>query len=118
MTLPLRPFKYNEHTLQPLEVAVADSLDEFIAEKCLGMRGNIRGKRDQLFFKIRWAGYGPEDDTWEPWSYCRDSAAVRNYCAAHTDARVRRLVPADYVPAEPAGNRVNDSSSESSDDDI
>jgi len=93
----LRPFLFDERTLQPLQVAVTDQLDEFVAEQCLGMKGNIRGSRKNLQFKIRWTGYGPEDDTWEPWDYCKDSAAVRNFLVSHTDGRVRRLAPKDYV---------------------
>ena len=94
----LRPFLYDERTLQPIQVAVTDHLDEFIAEECLQMKGNIRGSRKNLQFKIRWAGYGPEDDTWEPWDYCRDSAAVRTFLVNHQDSRVRRLAPKDYIP--------------------
>ena len=112
----LREFNYNDKTKQPLAVAVTDTLDEFVAEKCLKMKGNVRGSRMDLKFKIRWAGYSPADDTWEPWSYCRDSAAVRNFCASHGDARVRRLVPKDYV-ADAAPREAEDiSESEMSED--
>ena len=104
----LRPFLYEERTLQPIQVAVTDHLDEFIAEECLQMKGNVRGSRKNLKFKIRWAGYGPEDDTWEPWDYCKDSAAVRNFLINHPEPRLRRLVPKDYVP-EQQGEQSSDS---------
>ena len=60
----LRPFLYDERTLTPLQVATADTLDEFIVEKVLTMEGDPHKPRKFLRFRIRWAGYGPEDDTW------------------------------------------------------
>ena len=97
----LRPFLYDERTLTPLQAAVTDSLDEFVAERVIRMRGNTRRSRRELEFQIRWAGYGPADDTWEPWDACRDSYAVQNYLRAHADARVRRLAkPIEAVPED------------------
>ena len=94
----LRHFEFDPNTLNPLTVAVTDLPDEFIVEECLDIRGNIRGPKSQLEFKIRWAGYGPEDDTWEPWSCVRDNERVLSYLYNHDQPRVRRLVPKSYVP--------------------
>ena len=87
----LRPFLWDERTLTPLQAAVADSLDEFVAEKVLRMRGNTRGKRTDLQFLIRWAGYGEADDTWEPWEYCKDSEAVQRFLREHPERRMQKL---------------------------
>jgi hypothetical protein len=95
----LREFRYDERTLTPLQVAVTDSLDEFVAQEVLRMRGNTRGKRSDLQFRIRWAGYGPEDDTWEPWAYCKDSEAVQSFLRNHGEARVRALAKRVAPPA-------------------
>ena len=62
------------------------------------MRGDIRKSKTQLQFKIRWAGYGPEDDTWEPWECCRDNEQVRLFLFNHPNPRVKRLLPKDYLP--------------------
>ena len=87
----LRPFLYDERTCTPLQAAVTDTLDEFVAERVLRMRGNSRKTRKDLSFRIRWAGSAEADDTWEPWEYCKDSHAVQTFLRAHPEARIRRL---------------------------
>jgi hypothetical protein len=87
----LRTFLYDERTLTPMQVAVTDTLDEFVAERVIDMRGDSRNSRTNLSFLIRWAGYGPADDTWEPWSMCKDSVAVQNHLRDHKLPRIRRL---------------------------
>jgi hypothetical protein len=87
----LRPFLYDERTCTPLQAAVADTLDEFVAESVLRMRGDPRKTRKNLEFRIRWAGYPQEDDTWEPWEHCKDSQAVQAYLREHKNPRLRRL---------------------------
>jgi hypothetical protein len=104
----LRPFLYDERTCTPLQAAVTDSLDEFVAESVVRMRGNTRGSRRELSFLIHWAGYSDADDTWEPWEYCKDSHAVQSFLRAHPEARVRRLAkPVEQV--ELLVNNANDS---------
>ena len=87
----LRPFRYDERTCTPLQIAVTDTLDEFVAESVIKMRGDTRSKRSDLSFLIRWAGYGEADDTWEPWEFCKDSDAVQKFLRAHSEPRVKRL---------------------------
>jgi hypothetical protein len=108
----LRPFEYDEKTLTPLQAAVADSTDEFIVQECLAMRGNPRGKRTELEFKIRWAGYSPEDDTWEPWEYVRDCDAVQLFLYEHLNPRVRKLAKSSFVPPAERELEMEEESSE------
>ena len=108
----LRPFEYDAKTLTPLQVAVTDSADEFIVQECLSMRGDTRGKRTQLEFKIRWAGYGPEDDTWEPWEFVRDCDAVQLYLYSHPNPRIRKLAKSSFIPPS---NRAPEDSEEEED---
>ena len=96
----LREFLYDERTMTPLQVAVTDIPDEFIVAECLGMKGDVRGPKSNLTFKVRWAGYGPEDDTEEPWKHVRDTDAVLTYLYNHPNKRVRRLVPKDFIPPD------------------
>ena len=103
----LRQFEYDPRTLTPLQTAVTDLPDEFVVQECLSMRGDPRKRKSQLEFKIRWAGYGPEDDTWEPWEYVRDSDAVQTYLYQHPNPRVNRLLPKGYVPPEQRGDDIS-----------
>ena len=109
----LRRYRYDPRTLTPLEVAVSDIPDEYIPEQCLGVIGDPRGPKKDLRFKIRWAGYGPENDTEEPWANVKDTDIVLEFLANHANARIRRLVPKSYVP--PANRPAED---EDDDEDI
>ena len=112
----LRPFLYDERTLPPLNVAVTDYFDEFIAEKVIAMRGDTHKARKQLEFRIRWAGYGPKEDTWEPWMHCRFSNAVQTFLAEHPDKRVRKLGQKDFLTNLTNEDDVLPNTSEISDD--
>ena len=59
------PFHFNDERINPQEVAAHDS-DEFIVESILGHTGDFK-KKNSLSFHVRWLGYTPADDTWEPW---------------------------------------------------
>ena len=96
----LRPFQYDPNSLNPLDIAVTDLPDEFVVEACLGIRGNLRGPKSQLEFQVRWLGYGPEDDTWEPWKCVKDNEIVLSWLYTHEHPRIRRLVPNGYVPPQ------------------
>jgi hypothetical protein len=96
----LRPYQYDSRTLSPLEAAVTDIPDEFIVAECLGMQGDVRGPKQNLTFRIRWAGYGPEYDTNEPWKHVRDNDVVLTYLYNHPNPRVKRLVPKSFILPE------------------
>ncbi len=64
------------------------------------MRCDTHGKRKFLQFKIRWAGYGPETDTWESWDNCKGTDAVQLYLSGHPNKRVRKLGNKNYVPPQ------------------
>ncbi|CAN6311686.1 unnamed protein product [Urochloa humidicola] len=40
--------------------------DEFVVEKLIGICYGGSGRKNGLYFKVQWEGYGPEEDTWEP----------------------------------------------------
>ena len=112
----LRPFRYDPNTLNPLDVAVTDLPDEFVVEACLGIRGNLRGPKSLLEFNVRWLGYGPDDDTWEPWKAVRDNEVILSWLASHANPRIRRLVPKSYVPPENREEQEESSDDESDSD--
>ena len=96
----LRPYEYDPRTLKPLQVAVTDRPGEFLVQECLPYRGDLRENRKQLEFLIRWAGYGPENDTWEPWDHVKGNDKVLTFLYNHPLPRARRLVPKSYVPPD------------------
>ncbi|CAM0913882.1 unnamed protein product [Alopecurus aequalis] len=40
--------------------------DEFVVEKLLEICYGGPGRKNGIYFKVQWKGYGPEEDTWEP----------------------------------------------------
>ena len=103
----LRPFLFDERTQTPLQVALTDTLDEFVVEKVISMTGNTRQSRKHLQFRIRWSGYGEADDTIESWDNVKDSFAVQAFLRAHPEKRIQRLAK----PIETPDQDVKDDSS-------
>jgi hypothetical protein len=81
----LKKFEYDPDLVDPAEVARHDTR-EFLVEKILAHRGSFDAKR-KLMFQVRWQGYGPEHDTWEPWSELRNNVALHEYLREKNLAR-------------------------------
>ena len=81
----LKKFEYDPDLVDPAEVARHDT-NEYLVEKILAHRGSFDAKRS-LVFKVRWLGYGPEYDTWEPWSSLRNNTALHDYLREKNLAR-------------------------------
>ena len=58
--------------------------NEYVVEAIVNHRGNPRKRRDMEFL-VRWKGYEPGDDTWEPYATVKDLAALDEYSAAHPE---------------------------------
>jgi hypothetical protein len=58
----LRPY-VSDGRVQPPPVATLEGEEEFEVERILDHRSRHRNKTE---FLVRWSGYGPEHDTWEP----------------------------------------------------
>ena len=97
----LRPFLYDERTKTPIQAALTDTLDEFVVEKVLDMQGDPhKMPRKNLQFKVRWAGYGPQDDTWEPWDFVKDNDQLQLFLYNHHNKHARKLCKKDYIPPQ------------------
>ena len=51
-----------------MDIAVQNK-GEFFIDSILEHRGD-RQRRTTMEFKVRWFGYGPEHDSWEPYKPC------------------------------------------------
>ena len=80
----LRAFVFDETRVDPASIVAADR-SEFLVETVLEHSPtlNVTRRRSELVFKIRWMGYGPEHDSWEPWSELRANDIVHAYMRAH-----------------------------------
>jgi hypothetical protein len=88
----LKEFRYNPDHTSPLDIARRDN-EEFFVEEILEHRGDFKQKRN-LTFKVRWLGYGPEADTWEPWSGLRDVLALHRYLHR---IKMDKFIPKEHV---------------------
>jgi len=65
----------------------AKDKDEYLVESIVAYRGNIRGKRQQLEFRIHWQGYDDTEDTWLPWSEVRDLILMDAFIREHPELK-------------------------------
>ena len=70
ITFDFDPTKWN-----PLKIALRDNGNLYAIEKITAMKGNPKGKKSELKFKVSWVGY-PDEYTWEPWINIRNTEAV------------------------------------------
>lgn len=84
----LCPFNFDPSRTDPKEVAMHDS-QEFVIDSILDHRGD-RTRRKTMEFKVRWQGYTPEYDSWEPYSELRDTEKLLEYL---TTNRLKSLIP-------------------------
>lgn len=89
----VREFLFDSNRTDPKEIAMHSS-QEFVIESILEheFTGNIH-RRSTLRFKVRWQGYPPEHDTWEPYSYLRDTEQLHAYLNAN---KMKSYIPAKF----------------------
>ena len=87
----LRPFIYDPNRSLPLSVAQQNE-QEFVVEAILGHRGS-RNRRSTLAFKVRWAGFGDEHDSWEPYKGLMHVGKLHDYLRAN---HMKALIPKEH----------------------
>ena len=68
------------------EERLMDELEEFVVERIVSHRKDDSGR---MYLRIRWFGYGPEADTWEPVFHVPNEM-IQRY------VRRRKLDPSDF----------------------
>ena len=71
----------------PVEVAMSDR-HEFLVEEIVDHVGTGKQRRG-LYFRVRWANYGPEADTWMVHREAMHLAALTPYLIAHPEVGIR-----------------------------
>lgn len=89
----VREFRFDSDNTDPKEIAMHSS-QEFVIDSILEhtFTGN-KMRKGTLRFKVRWQGYTPEDDTWEPYKYLRDTEQLHTYLRAN---KMKSFIPAKY----------------------
>lgn len=87
----IRDFNFDAERTDPVEIAM-HSQQEFVIDSILEHTGD-RYRRTSLNFKVRWQGFGPEHDSWEPYQYLRDTEQLHTYLRAN---RMTSLIPAKF----------------------
>jgi len=71
----LRPYSAQQHVGCPLPSILDDNV-EFEVQDILKHEIRGKGKHKKTWFLVRWSGYGPESDTWEPRSNLTNCAQL------------------------------------------
>ena len=87
----LSPFNFDPHRTDPTDVAMHDK-EEFEIDSIIAHRGD-KTRRKTLQFLVRWRGYAPENDSWEPYSELRDTDQLHIYLIAN---KLRSLIPKKF----------------------
>jgi hypothetical protein len=74
----LKQYQYDPKHTDVLQEAMKGYSDYYVVDRILSHSGNFRNKAS-LSFRVRWKGYGEEDDTNEPWENVRTTAALHTY---------------------------------------
>jgi transposase InsO family protein len=84
----LRPFNYDTSRTDPKDVAMHDQ-QEYVLEKVITHRGE-KSRRKSMEFLVRWEGFGPEFDSWEPYTNLRDTEQLLVYLSSN---KLKTLIP-------------------------
>lgn len=85
----LKKFDANGMPEEELRELAARDRSEYIVEAIVEHRGPKTGfPRKNLEFRVRWRGYEPAEDTWEPYSHVKDLEALDAYAVDHPELQL------------------------------
>jgi hypothetical protein len=82
----LKPFYHDPTYVVPLNIAVKDT-DEYVVESIV--EHDVSDPKDTKW-RVRWAGFGVSEDTWEPLTNIKDVEVFHEYCIAN---KLQRFLP-------------------------
>jgi hypothetical protein len=84
----LKPFRFDPRYTQPIDV-VARERKEMFVEEIIAHTGDPDKKKD-MTFRVRWLGFAPDRDTYEPWSSLDSNTILHRYLI---DNGMQKLIP-------------------------
>ena len=87
----LKPYNYDPTRQQPIDAAIHDR-NEFYVESIRSHKGAFNKKKG-LEFLVKWKGYDPTYDSWEPYAELRDNEHLHTYLVVQGLAK---LIPAKF----------------------
>jgi hypothetical protein len=76
----IKPFYYDpKKSIPPLNIAAKDT-DEYVVDHIV--THDFEDPNHKLW-RVRWAGYDMDEDTWEPFEHLKDVEAFHQYCIQH-----------------------------------
>ena len=97
----VKPYEYDERELTPEDIALKDN-QYFLVAQILAHKGNIKQK-STLRFKVKWANYGEEGNTWEPWNTLRNNLVLHQYLR---EKKLDKLIPPRFRSAVHSSNNT------------
>ena len=77
----LKPFRFDPRYTDPIDV-VARERQELFVDEIISHQGDPEDKRN-MSFRVRWLGFGPDRDTYEPWSALDSNTLLHKYLIDH-----------------------------------
>jgi hypothetical protein len=78
----LKPYR-GSNDIDPKSLSMADK-EEFYVDSIVDHTGDPKQKKS-LKFRVRWLGYSPDEDTWEPYKTVRECEALDRYVSEHPE---------------------------------
>lgn len=106
-------FNFDAEKQDPLKYALKDETTLFLVDKISHIRGNPKGPKKGLQFKVHW--HNDPVTTMEKWRTVRNTEALQKFLMNHKNEAVRQLLP-NNVEMEQDSDTDSDSNSDSDDE--
>jgi transposase InsO family protein len=94
--------EFNAARCSPAEVATR-STPNYLVQHIVAHTGKT-AQRAQMRFQVRWLGYGPDDDTLEPWKSLNNNWVFHQYCR---EQNLLALIPSAFASITLPTNKLD-----------